>query len=207
VEEVLPPDTQVATWEQVSTIIEQEESFAVGACACRQEKKLHGDPCKIGAPRDACVYFGKVADFMIDRGFAKRHTREEMRALLKKCEEYGLVHNLNNFLGDNMVMCNCCGCCCSFLVRMKKYRGLKQVAGSNFVAVVDQETCIGCGDCVDRCQLEALQMEGEIASVNQAFCIGCGNCIAQCPSESLSLKRIEEAKPPEKPASIVGLGV
>jgi NAD-dependent dihydropyrimidine dehydrogenase PreA subunit len=90
---------------------------------------------------------------------------------------------------------------------MKKYRGLKQVAGSNFVAVVDQETCIGCGDCVDRCQLEALEMEGEIVRVNQEFCIGCGNCISQCPSESLSLKRIEEAKPPGKPEAIVGLGV
>ena len=207
VEAELPTDTEIATWEQVSTIIDREESFAVGACACRQEKKFHGDPCKIDAPRDACVYFGKVADFMIDRGFAKRYAKDEMRALMKQCEDLGLVHNINNFLGDNIVMCNCCGCCCLGLLRMKKYRGLKVVAGSNFVAVVDEETCIGCGDCVDRCQLDALEMEGETAKVIQEFCIGCGNCVSQCPSESLSLKRCEETKPPEEEKAIVGLGV
>ena len=207
VETELPSDGQVATWEQISTILDREESFAVGACACRQEKKLSGDPCKIDAPRDACVYFGKVADFMIDRGFAKRHSREDLVTLLKTCEEHGLVHNMNNFLGDNIVMCNCCGCCCSMLVRMKKYRGLKQVAGSNFLAVVDQETCIGCADCVDRCQMDALEMEGETARVIEAYCIGCGNCIAACPSESLSLGRCSEIRPPEKPKEIVGLGV
>jgi NAD-dependent dihydropyrimidine dehydrogenase PreA subunit len=207
VESELPADGQVATWEQISAILDREQSFAVGACACRQEKKLSGDPCKIDAPRDACVYFGKVADFMIDRGFARRQSREELVALVKKCEEYGLVHNMNNFLGDNIVMCNCCGCCCGFLVRMKKYRGLKQVAGSNFLASVDQESCIGCGDCLERCQMDALEMEGETVRVIEEHCIGCGNCISACPSESLSLVRCSETRPPEKPEKIVGLGV
>ncbi len=207
VEAELPADAQIATWEQITEIIDQEESFAVGACACRQEKKLSGDPCKIDAPRDACVYFGKVADFMIDRKFARRYSKQEMLELLKTCEEYGLVHNINNFLGDNIVLCNCCGCCCNFLVRMKKYRGLKQVAGSNFLAVVDQETCTGCGDCLDRCQMEAIELEGETARVIEAYCIGCGNCVSRCPTESLSLVRCGEAEPPRKPGEIVGLGV
>ena len=207
VEAELPGNTQIATWEQISKILDREESFAVGACACRQEKKLSGEPCKIDAPRDACVYFGKVADFMIERAFAKRYSKEELLALLETCEKHGLVHNINNFLGDNIVMCNCCGCCCYFLVGMKKYRGLKQVAGSNFVAMADQETCIGCGDCVDRCQMDALEMEGESVRVIERYCIGCGNCISECPSESLSLLRCDQVAPPEKPKEIVGLGV
>ncbi len=207
VEQELPGGSEVATWEQISAILDRETSFAVGACACRQEKKLAGTPCRIDAPRDACVYFGKAADFMIDRGFAKRKTREELVQLLKMCEEYGLVHNINNFVGDNIVMCNCCGCCCSFLVRMKKYRGLKQVAGSNFLAVVDPGTCTGCGDCLERCQMEALEMEGETAKVTEEYCIGCGNCVSACPSGSLSLERSQEVRPPEKPGEIVGLGV
>ena len=36
VEAELPSGAQVATWEQISTILDREESFAVGACACRQ---------------------------------------------------------------------------------------------------------------------------------------------------------------------------
>ena len=81
------------------------------------------------------------------------------------------------------------------------------MAGSNFLAVADQETCIGCGDCVERCQLDALQMEGETVGVIEEYCIGCGNCISACPSESLSLVRCSEVEPPEKPKEIVGLGV
>jgi len=38
-------------------------------------------------------------------------------------------------------------------------------AGSNFLAVVDPETCIGCTDCVERCQMDALEMEGEIVGL------------------------------------------
>ena len=38
----------------------------------------------------------------------------------KACEEAGLVHNINNYLGRSLVLCNCCSCCCDFLVRMKK---------------------------------------------------------------------------------------
>ena len=207
VESELPAGTQIATWEQISEIIEREESFAVGTCACRHEKQLNGDPCKIDAPREACIYFGKVADFMIDRKFAKRFSRQELLALLEKCEEKGLVHNINNFMGDNIVLCNCCGCCCNFLVRMKQYRGLKQVAGSNFVAVVDPESCIGCGDCLDRCQMDALELGDETVRVIEEYCLGCGNCISVCPSESLSLVRCLEVRPPEKPKEIVGLGV
>lgn len=206
VEASLPAGTQVATWEQITQVIGREESFAVGTCACRHEKKLSGDPCKIDAPREACVYFGKVADFMIDRGMARRYSKEGLLGLLKTCEDYGLVHNINNFLGDNIVLCNCCGCCCAFLVRMKKYRGLKQVAGSNFVAVVDPETCTGCGDCLERCQMEALRMEGETARVIEEYCIGCGNCVSRCPADSLSLVRCDEVEPPPKPQEIVGLG-
>ena len=144
---------------------------------------------------------------MIDRKFAKRFSRQELLALLEKCEEKGLVHNINNFMGDNIVLCNCCGCCCNFLVRMKQYRGLKQVAGSNFVAVVDPESCIGCGDCLDRCQMDALELGDETVRVIEEYCLGCGNCISVCPSESLSLVRCLEVRPPEKPKEIVGLGV
>jgi NAD-dependent dihydropyrimidine dehydrogenase PreA subunit len=207
VEASLPTGAQVATWEQITEVIGREKSFAVGTCACRHEKKLSGDPCRIDAPRDACVYFGKVADFMIERGMAKRYSKEQLLDLLETCEDYGLVHNINNFLGDNIVLCNCCGCCCNFLVRMKKYRGLKQVAGSNFAAAVDPETCTGCGDCLDRCQMEALELEGETARVIEASCLGCGNCISACPSGSLSLARSAEVEPPKKPEQIVGLGV
>ena len=163
--EQLPGDTSLASWEQITEIINQENSFAAGGCLCREMAKANGNPCKLtDAPQDSCIYFGKAADFMIDRHFAKRLSREGVFDLLEKCEKAGLVHNLNNFLentgGDNIVLCNCCGCCCESFLRMKKFRGLSFVRGSNFVATVDKESCIGCGQCADRCQIGATGNEG-----------------------------------------------
>ena len=208
IEEELPGNAEIATWEKVSEIIAGEESFAVGTCTCRQDSKFEGNPCKVdGAPLEACVYFGKVADYIVDRNFGKRYTREELMALLKTCEEKGLIHNINNFMGDNIVLCNCCGCCCHIMKPMLKHRGLKMILGSNFTAVVDEDTCIGCEECVDLCQVKAIEMDDGTAKINADYCMGCGNCVAQCPSESLSLVRSAEHKPPKQSDKVVGFGI
>ena len=208
VEEQLPNKTTTATWEQLTEIINREESFAAGACYCRQNAKMDGHLCQLSdVPQDSCIYFGKAADFMVERHFAKRLSRQGVLELLAACEKAGLIHNISNFIGDYLVMCNCCGCCCEVLARMKKYRGLKSTfVGSNFVATVDRESCIGCGQCVERCQAGALEMKDDMAVVNKEYCLGCGNCVVQCPVGSLSLLRYAENKPPAKDPRIVGLG-
>jgi len=208
IEEELPGNAEIATWEQVSEIIDGEDSFAVAACTCREMSKFEGNPCKVdGAPLEACIYFGKVADYIVDRNFGKRYTREELMALLKTCEEKGLIHNMNNFMGDNFMLCNCCGCCCYGLKAMIKHRGLNMIAGSNFAAVVDTDTCIGCGECVELCQVKAIEMADDIAQINADYCMGCGNCVSQCSSESLVLVRCAEVKPPKQSEKVVGFGV
>jgi ferredoxin len=55
-------------------------------------------------------------------------------------------------------------------------------------AVVDQESCTGCGICIDACRRQALSLDG-IAAVDPERCTGCGACIAECPNEALSLSR------------------
>jgi NAD-dependent dihydropyrimidine dehydrogenase PreA subunit len=208
IEEELPSNAEIATWERISDIMDRENSFAVGTCTCRQETRMKGHPCEIeGAPMEACVYFGKVADYIVDRKFGKRYSREELLDLLKTCEKYGLVHNINNFLGDNIVLCNCCGCCCQILKPQIVHRGLNRVAGSNFIAVVDPDSCIGCGECVDICQVNAIEMVDEKARVNADYCIGCGNCVSRCPSASLSMVRSANVKPPVQTEKVVGFGV
>ena len=208
VEEQLPGNTAIATWEQMTEIIDREASFAVVPCPCRLQAQMNGTPCRIeDAPRESCIYFGKVADYMVERRFARRLSRKELLETLKACEKAGLVHNISNFLGDQIVLCNCCGCCCPTLKQMKKFRGLELVMRSNFVATIDESSCVGCGACVERCQLEALTVENDVAVVNADFCLGCGNCVAQCPSGSLSLTRCSENKPPQRKATIVGLGI
>ncbi|MCP4749861.1 MAG: 4Fe-4S dicluster domain-containing protein [Proteobacteria bacterium] len=207
VEEELPHNAEIASWERITKILDRETSFAVGTCTCRQEAKFDGHSCEIAdVPMEACIYFGKVADFMIDRNFGKRYSRKDLVDLLKRSEQCGLVHNINNFLGDNIVLCNCCGCCCSFLKRMRQYRGLKQVVTSNFVVAADAENCTACETCVDLCQMDALKLKDDAIDANLEYCLGCGNCVAQCPSGSLTLQRQTEYEPPRQRDDIVGLG-
>lgn len=208
IEEELPGNTEITTWEKISEIMAGEKSFAVGTCTCRQDANFEDNPCKVeGAPLEACVYFGKVADYIVERNFGKRYNREELLELLKTCEEKGLIHNINNFLGDNIVLCNCCGCCCHIMKPMLKHRGLNIIAGSNFKAVADTDTCTGCEECVELCQVKAIEMADGIAKVNEAYCLGCGNCVSRCPSESLTLVRCADARPPRQSEKVIGFGV
>lgn len=208
VEKALPPDATIMPFEQVSAIVEKESSFAVVYCHCRHQAKLTGRPCRIeNVPERACFYFGQVADFMIERGFARRVSKDECLDILKQCEAAGLVHNINNYLGRTLVLCNCCSCCCDFLARMKKYRGLQSVAPSNFIVSVIVEDCTGCGSCVDRCQMEALTLIDEQISLMESHCIGCGNCVSACPVEALKMVRHTETRPVELTFEFPGLGL
>lgn len=210
IEENISHDKEIASWEKVSNIIENENSYAVGECGCKHIAKLSGTPCKSGAPSKCCVWFGKVADYLVERDYATRITKEEVYALLKRCEEAGLAHfTSNRSLTENIVLCNCCKCCCLYLRHNKRIReaGIKFVETTNFVTRVDEETCTGCGECVDYCQLDALQLSGDTVRVNEEYCLGCGACILKCPTESLSLSRVSNKKPPVPDIKIVGSGV
>jgi len=210
IEENISGDKEVASWERLSGIIENETSYAVGECGCKHIAKLNGEPCKSEAPSKCCVWFGKVADYLVERDYATRYTKEELYKLLKTCEEAGLVHfTSNRTVSENIVLCNCCKCCCLYLKNNERIReaGIQFTETTNFVARVDEETCTGCGDCVDQCQLEALELSDDTVSVNEEYCLGCGACVSKCPTESLSLVRVSNKKPPELAIEIVGSGV
>ena len=81
------------------------------------------------------------------------------------------------------------------------------VTQANFVVAIDRESCSGCGDCIDRCQMEALSLVDEIISVNEDMCLGCGNCVPACPTESLSMVRRANVEPPEAKDTLHTLGM
>ena len=200
IEENISEDKELADWEKLSVIIENETSYAVGECTCRHVAKIKGEPCKSEGPTKCCVWFGKMADYLIERDYAERYEKEDLYKLLKTCEEAGLVHfTTNRLLHDNIVLCNCCKCCCGHLKNNRAIREIdvKYIENTNFVARVDEDTCIGCGECVDYCQLEALSLVDDRITINEKYCLGCGACVSKCPTGSLSLVRLSHNKPPD----------
>jgi heterodisulfide reductase subunit A len=58
------------------------------------------------------------------------------------------------------------------------------------IAYVDQEVCVGCGNCVSICAYGAALLDEEkgVSSINEGLCEGCGACAAGCPSGALQHK-------------------
>jgi ferredoxin/predicted transcriptional regulator len=209
VEESVSTDKEVASWERVSTMIENENSYAVGECGCKHIAKLNGKPCEADAPSKCCIWFGKLADYLVEGDYATRLTKEEVFALVKECQEAGLIQCTGNRNKDRAyVLCNCCKCCCVYLNANREVRDFGiSIVEVRFQAQVDNENCTGCGECVDLCQLEALQLSDDIVRVNEKYCIGCGVCVSTCPTQCISLKRVSDTEPPELTLPIVGSGV
>lgn len=79
------------------------------------------------------------------------------------------------------------------------------VDASNYRARINQDTCSGCGLCVKRCPMEAIQLEasekatnklGRFAVLEAGGCIGCGVCAYKCPTKSIVLERREDITEP-----------
>jgi hypothetical protein len=111
-EELEISDERVIPFEELEAILNKFKIFGVSYCYCRHRKDLLDDPCKINAPRQNCLSFGRTAKFAIDHGFAKEITKNESLRLLKEAESFGLIHKAFHAKGDprleELAICNCC---------------------------------------------------------------------------------------------------
>lgn len=77
-----------------------------------------------------------------------------------------------------------------------KFINKKQLELENEITSIDEELCIGCGNCAEVCLYNAILMEDKstseekterIARVIESKCKGCGTCSAICPSGATKL--------------------
>jgi NAD-dependent dihydropyrimidine dehydrogenase PreA subunit len=198
VEREIPSQIEIFPYEKVSEIIKEADIIAVADCICRKEQKLVGKGCQ--APADNCLLFSHWASFYIENGLAQQINQEQALNILNKAEEAGLVHCTGNTQLGHFAICNCCGCCCGVLRGITQLKNPQAVAKSGFILNLNTEDCIGCGVCVDRCQVKAFEIQDDVAVLDRERCIGCGVCIITCPNDALSLERkgTEEISVPAK---------
>jgi Pyruvate/2-oxoacid:ferredoxin oxidoreductase delta subunit len=197
-------DNQTIPHHELEDILNKFEIFGVSFCYCRHQKDLLNDPCKINAPRQNCLSFGRSAKFAIDHGFAKQITKDESLKLLKEAESFGLIHKAFHSKGDpnleELAICNCCKCCCGNFGNF--YRGAAPTSTlSSYVAKINEQDCIACGNCLEICPVSAPLMLDDHYVVNIERCIGCGTCVPQCPENAISLNKVELRKvfiPPKR---------
>jgi NAD-dependent dihydropyrimidine dehydrogenase PreA subunit len=180
----------VAPFEDVLQVLENQKKIAVSPCVCRTTAHLVGKGCD--KSQENCFAFGSHAEYYVENGMGRYISAEEAKAIVKKNEEDGLVMQPFNSrkIGG---MCSCCGDCCGVLRSLKMHPTPAEMVQSNYFAQVDEAECTGCETCLDRCQMDAIDVTDGIAGIDLERCIGCGLCVTTCPTDAIELiKKAED---------------
>ena len=151
-------NTKTASYDEIATLIENATAISVGPCSCRRARRLMGEGCG-HLEEDMCMYLNDNAITYSKTGAHRLISKEEAYEVLRRAEDNGLVHEINQTPGfeDTTAICNCCGCSC-FALRIAEMFRAKNAIRSNYVARVDKEKCVACGQCVENCQTNAIRL-------------------------------------------------
>jgi electron transport complex protein RnfB len=194
------PQHNVSTFDEVTTLLEQAEGpFSIFECICRKKKSIEGGSCKVTDRKETCLAIDSMAQMALENGIGRKITRDETMSIIEKNQEQGLVLQPSNTKKAEFI-CSCCGCCCGLLALHKNLPKPLNFWATNFHAVVNKNTCEGCGKCKESCQVGAVSVSEKepYAVVNMNRCLGCGVCVSNCPTGSISLfKNPMEVIPPQ----------
>ena len=185
-----------------SEIIDRSNSFALAVCPCRTSQEYLGKGCD--KPKDVCSGMGVIADFVVEKGLARRVSKGEYIDAKARAAEAGLVNLVDN-MQDPMQVCSCCGCCCYTLKFITQHNFPALIANSHFESVVDTQNCEGCGTCIEWCPVNALSLNNKKSAVDYRRCIGCGVCVSKCSNNAISLKERANYQPP--PDNIINYAI
>jgi len=158
IESAIPAGTQKIDNERVSKYLEENEGhLSITPCQCRRVRKLMGEGSG-DLDEGLCIFMGHVGDMFNRSGKGKPCTLEEAKALVKKCDERGCVHQITTLhQGETFAICNCMPESCLAL-GVSQYYNTPATSRSNYVAEIDEAKCVACGQCTDRCANNAIQM-------------------------------------------------
>jgi Pyruvate/2-oxoacid:ferredoxin oxidoreductase delta subunit len=194
----IEPHLEALPYEQVHAMVDAHDRFAVAPCLCREKARIEGHSCD--APIEACLMFGEFADYYVQNGKGRAIDRAEVYDILAQADAANLVLQPTN-AQRIVTICCCCGCCCGVLGDFKRQPKPAEAVTSPFIACLEQEDCVGCWTCLERCQMDALTEAGDCVALNADRCIGCGLCVSTCPSGALTLERKLESERTRVPST------
>lgn len=185
----------VLDYERATEIIKTAAHISVGTCYCRHKMEHVGRDC--AAPKEICMTFNNTAASLIRHEHAQQIDAVECMDLLDQAYDYNLVQFGENIKQNVNFICNCCSCCCEAMIAARRFGILNPVHTTNFLPVVDEAVCNGCGKCVTACPVEAMSLVStndphrpkmKMARVNEDICLGCGVCVRTCSHNGIGLK-------------------
>jgi NAD-dependent dihydropyrimidine dehydrogenase PreA subunit len=192
-----PGSHAVFPFEMMEEVIQKVKVIALVHCPCRATAHLIGKK-RCDHPLENCIKYDELAEYLIEKGIGREITKAEALEVIRRSEEAGLVHLVDNAREGIKHTCNCCGCCCWSVGTIRRKRIPRDVLmATYFLRETDRERCTGCGQCVEICPVNVVKMEGDFPVVDQEWCIGCGVCAIPCPSSAIRLVRKSDALPPK----------
>ena len=185
----------ILDYERATNVIETASKMGVSMCYCRHKKEHLGTNCD--APMDICMTFNTTGESLIRHGHAREVDKIEGMDLLQQAYDNNLVQFGENVQKRVNFICNCCGCCCEAMIAARRFAVMNPIHTTNFLPVVDQDDCNGCGKCVNVCPVEAMTLvsandpnkpKKKIASLSEDICLGCGLCVNACDKDQITLK-------------------
>jgi formate hydrogenlyase subunit 6/NADH:ubiquinone oxidoreductase subunit I len=185
----------VLDYERASEVIKTATHRGISICYCRHKMEHKDQDCT--ASKEICMTFNTTASSLVRHGHARKVDVYEGLDLLQMAYEQNLVQFGENVRNKVNFICNCCGCCCEAMIAARRFAILNPVHTTNFLPVINEEKCNGCGKCVNACPVEAMTLVStndpnkpkmKKAKLNEDICLGCGVCVRTCAKEGLHLK-------------------
>jgi len=196
-ETVLEPEiyAEVLDYEKATWVIKSAKKRAVSLCHCRHVKLHLGEECEY--PLRMCMTFGNGTDYFIRHQLAEPIDEAEALDILAQAREMNLVQTADNVKNKVSFICNCCACCCTVLEGYKRIRSIdKPLYSSNYISIIAEDKCIGCGKCEQVCPIECISLKKvqetkpqKRAQVDETRCIGCGVCVHSCPQSAIRMEQ------------------
>ena len=184
----------------------EESSYRVviDKCMCRDCHTCKDYPIELG-----CIMLGEATRKMVSSGIAHYATVEEALVNLERAAQLGLVAVCAWAEIEALAMgispqqheryieiCLCCPCCCIGFHQLKTVMSAP-VMKDRFRSVgwraCSTDECNHCGQCIDNCPMEAIELIEKGISVSDE-CIGCGLCAFKCPEQAIAMEEIEPMK-------------
>ncbi|MFW9794367.1 MAG: 4Fe-4S binding protein [Candidatus Thorarchaeota archaeon] len=178
-------ENRVYSFTEMEEILKSANKIASGLCGCKRKYE------NCDAPKDGCISLDTWADdFLENEPTTEREISvEEALELLQKSHEAGLVHISYTMKDDEKpgLICSCCPCCCHTLGSLIRNGTHPIMLTSKYIAENDDQLCIRCGKCVERCVFSSREVKDNILVYDDSICFGCGLCVSTCPNGAISL--------------------
>lgn len=109
-------------------------------------------------------------------------------------KQVGDILGLAPAVTEPMVAVVRCNGTCESRPRTSTYDGTRSCKIVNSLYVGESSCvfgCLGCGDCVEACQFDAIHINAEtgLPEVDEEKCVACGSCTKACPRHIIELRK------------------